>query len=333
MNRLGFAVAVIVVASIAVVGYVLLRSDPDESIAVVERGSIDVTIDTVGTIRLRDARPLRTTVAGTVAALGAEPGDVVAEGDILVLLDQVELDQRVMNAEDLLEAEEFILQFAEARLANDEDSIDLQQAAVAALGRVELARDALQTAREQRDAGAVVADRSGAVLEFFVSPGDIVIESQPVAQIYANEELVLVVDVDELDLPNVRPGASVRFRLDSFPATEVEGTIVSTAPQAIQRGGATLFPAQVQFSIPNELDIRPGMNADVTIVTDLRQNVLLVPESALRTVGRRAFVEVERDGNFEEVEVILGYRSTGIAEVVEGLEEGDRVRLRESSLN
>lgn len=328
MNRVRFLIALIVIGVIILVGYVLLRSDPDETTAVVERGSIDVMIDTVGTIQLRNAQPLRTTVAGTVAALGAEPGDIVAEGDILVLLDQNELEQRVMNAEQLLEAEEFILQFAEARLADDEVSIDLQQAVVDALGRVELARDALETAREQRNAGAVLADRSGAVLEFFVSPGEIVIESQPVAQIYAIEELVLVVDVDELDLPNVRPGASVRFRLDSFPANEVDGTIISTAPQAVQRGGATLFLAEVRFSVPADLDIRPGMNADVTIVTDLRDDVLLVPESALRTVGRRAFVVVEREGNFEEVEVILGYRSTGIAEVVEGLEEGDRVLLR-----
>ncbi|MEZ4572185.1 MAG: hypothetical protein R2849_18065 [Thermomicrobiales bacterium] len=56
---------------------------------------------------------------------------------------------------------------------------------------------------------------------------------------------------------------------------------------------------------------------------------MLVPERALRTVGQRAFALVERrDGEVEEVEVILGYRSDGMAEVVDGLEEGDRVRLR-----
>ena len=120
----------------------------------------------------------------------------------------------------------------------------------------------------------------------------------------------------------------MRVRLDSFPATEIEGSVIRTSPQAVQRGGATLFPADVRITVPDDLDIRPGMNADVTIVTDLRENVLLVPERALRTVGRRAFVEVERDGEFNEVEVILGYRSGGVAEVVSGLEEGDRVRLR-----
>jgi macrolide-specific efflux system membrane fusion protein len=63
-------------------------------------------------------------------------------------------------------------------------------------------------------------------------------------------------------------------------------------------------------------------------VTELRENVLLIPERALRTVGQRAFVLVERSGDVEEVEVILGYRTGGLAEIVEGLEDGERVRLR-----
>jgi multidrug efflux pump subunit AcrA (membrane-fusion protein) len=137
----------------------------------------------------------------------------------------------------------------------------------------------------------------------------------------------LVADVDELDLPNVGVGAVVRFRLDAFPATEIEGRVVSTAPQARQQGGATVFPTTIEFDAPDDLDIRPGMNADATIVTAERAGVLIIPERALTTVGERVFVDVLVDGDVEEREVTLGYRGGGQVEVVDGLAEGDEVLL------
>lgn len=328
MSRLRVVATIVILAGGALAVWLYLQGESSPETAIVERGSIDVSIDTVGSIELRESYPLRTEVGGTVVALGAEIGDQVAEGDILVLLDDEELDGLVEDAETALEAAEFDLQFAELRLEDNEDSIDLQQDVIIASERVEIARRALDDAIEARSHGAILADRDGIVLDFFVGRGDRVGAHQPVAQIYATDDLILVADIDELDLPNVQAGATVRFRLDSYPATEVEGTVTGTAPQAEQRGGATLFPADVEFDAPMDLDIRPGMNADVTVVTDLREDVLLIPEQALRTVGNRAFVMVERGGGVEEVEVILGYRSGGVAEVVDGLEEGERVRLR-----
>jgi len=320
--------ALAIVVMIAIVAFLLFRPGSDPETAVVARGSIDVTIETVGTIQLRETYPVRTEAGGTVAALGAQVGDEVAAGDILVLLEEDELEDIVEDAELALEAAEFELQFAEERLEDDEDSLDLQQETLEAFERVELAREALEDAEDLRADGAILAEVDGVVLELFVVPGDRVGANQPVAQLYEASELILIADIDELDLPNVKPGADVRFRLDSYPATEVAGTVLSTAPQAVQRGGATLFPADVTFTPPADLDIRPGMNADVTVVTDLREDVLLIPERALRTVGQRAFVLVERQDGVEEVEVILGYRGGGLAEIVEGLEAGEHVRLR-----
>ena len=89
------------------------------------------------------------------------------------------------------------------------------------------------------------------------------------------------------------------------------------------RRGATVFATTIDFEPPSDLDIRPGMNADITIVTASRENVLLIPERALKTVGDRSFVTVRTRQGAEDREVILGYRSHGEVEVVDGLTEGD----------
>jgi RND family efflux transporter MFP subunit len=166
------------------------------------------------------------------------------------------------------------------------------------------------------------------VLEVLVVAGEPVSASNPIAIIALPSQLELIADVDELDLPNVQPGANVRFRLDAFPATEVEGRVASTSPQAEVRGGATVFAATIAFAPQPALDLRPGMNADVTIITAARENVLLVPDRALRTVGERSFVTVVTDDGEEEREVTLGYRGPGQVEIVAGLAEGERVVLR-----
>lgn len=328
MSRRVLLAGAVILAALAIAAYWWFgREDEDETVTV-ERGSIDVTVETVGTLELNGNQTVRARTDGTVVALGAEPGDMVAAGDILVLLDHAELDELVAETERTVEAAEFNLQFAEMRATEGPDSLDAPQDVLEAQEQLDAANRALEDARDRQAAGAIVADEAGVVLEYLVSVGDGVADRQGVAVLYERGDLRLIADVDELDLPNIAVGAEARFRLDAQPALELLGSVVRTAPRAEQRGGATIFPTEIRFDAPPQADIRPGMNASVTIVTDLREDVLLVPERAIRTVGQRAFVTVKEAGDEREVEIVLGFRGEGVAEVVSGLEAGDEVVLR-----
>jgi RND family efflux transporter MFP subunit len=319
------AVSAIVVA--AGVWYVIQRGD-EQITAVVERGAIDVTIQTVGTLQATGASTIRVTEGGSIERLGAEAGDIVAAGDILVLLDIEPFDQAVQNADRELEQAEFALQAAEQQAAVDNPTAELRLEVLSAAARVERAKTAQSEAADARRDAVITSPRAGTVVELLVRVGDVISANQPVARIATPDDLTVVADVDELDLPNVEPGAEARFRLDAFPASELTGQVVSTAPQARQQGGATVFATEIAFDPPEGLDMRPGMNADVTIVTAAREDVLLIPEAALRTVGDRSFVVVVLDDGTEEREVELGYRGGGKVEIVAGLSEGERVVLR-----
>lgn len=320
-----FAVAAIVVA--AGVWYVSQRGQ-ERRTAEVERGSIDVTIQTVGTLQATGATTLRSPRAGSIDIVGAKAGDVVAEGDVIVLLATEPFDRALSDANRELEQAEFALQAAEQQSNANSGDATLRLEVLGAAARVERARQAVADATRARQDAVIVSPRAGTIIEMLVRAGDVVGANQPVARIATPSDLVMVADVDELDLPNVVPGAEARFRLDAFPATELTGRVVSTAPQARQQGGATVFSTEIAFDPRVNLDLRPGMNADVTIVAAARDNVLLIPEAALRTVGDRSFVLVEVAGGTEEREVELGYRGGGRVEVVSGLTEGERVVLR-----
>lgn len=306
----------------------LVRRGEEHETAIVELGSLDVTIQTTGRLVARDVTLVRAGVTGTVATLGVRAGDQVAAGDILAQLELEPFERAIESAERALSDAEFGLQLAEEHLAEDSASRERQAELVVAVSQVEAAQLALDDAREALRESAILAPTDGLVLEVLTDPGAALTQNQPVARMYVAGALELLADVDELDLPNVTPGASASFRPDSFPAEEIEGRVSRVAPEARQQGGATVFTTVIEFTTPASLDLRPGMNAAVTIVTAERADVLVIPERALRTVGTRFFVNVIVDGRVEEREVLIGQRGGGLVEIVSGLTLGDEVELR-----
>jgi RND family efflux transporter MFP subunit len=318
---------VVVVVAVAVVVF-LTRQENRQRTATAHLGSIDVTIQTVGTIQANNATSIRAAISGTVLQLGAAAGDDVMVGDIVVLLDRKPYEMAVAGAQDKVTQAEYAVQLAEQRSADSPDDMALKLDALSATNNLQQANDALANAQDDLRDTTILATSTGRIIDLPIKTGDTVAANQVVARITTPDQLELVADVDELDLPNVHAGAVVTFRLDAYPATEVTGSVLSTSPMARQQGGATVFSAQVRYDPPEGIDIRPGMNADVTIVTDQRSGVLLIPEGALKTVGERSFVDVKTSSGTTEREVKLGYRGAGEVEVVEGLSEGDIVILQ-----
>jgi membrane fusion protein, multidrug efflux system len=328
MNRRVILVAAVVLILVAAGLYWFLGRDTSDRVyATATLGSIDVTIQTVGSIQATEAGSARSEVSGVIERFGVAAGDVVVAGDVVAVLDRAPFDDAIAVAERRVVEAEYELQFAEQSAADNSNDVMRRSDVLRAAERVQEARAARDEAREALASSVITASVPGTVIEVQARFGDGVAAGQSIVRIAAPEDLRLIADIDELDLPNVSIGADARFRLDSFPATELKGTVTSTAPHARQQGGATVFSTTIEFVAPDELDIRPGMNADVTIVTAQRDDVLLIPERALTTVGDRVFVDVQIDGELEEREITLGYRGDGQVEVVDGLAEGDRVLL------
>lgn len=327
MSRRVVFVAAIAVLVASVGTWWWTQRGPAIETATVSRGSIDVTIQTVGMLQATGATAVRPTAAGSIATLGVALGDVVTAGDIIAILDRGPAQNALASAENALTQAEYALQLAERRSDTNPGDESLRLDTLAAGQRVGEARRAVDSARAALDDSVLLAPGDGTVIELTARVGDAVSPAQPIARLAGQADLRLVADVDELDLPNVAIGAAVTFRLDAFPEHELAGTVRSTAPQARVQGGATVFATTIDFNPEPALDIRPGMNADITIVTASRDNVLLVPERALKTVGERTFVTVREGQRNREREVILGYRSHGEVEIVDGLTEGEIVVL------
>lgn len=136
------------------------------------------------------------------------------------------------------------------------------------------------------------------------------------------------VSVDEIDIDQIEEGQSVDIALDALPDRVVEGVIAEIAPTAAT-SGAGVVTYLVTINIDSgDIALKPGMTANATIVTDLLDGVLIVPNWAVRLdreTGRAFVNRLAADGAVEEVPVVTGLRNEQFSEVISGIDEGDVV--------
>jgi HlyD family secretion protein len=141
--------------------------------------------------------------------------------------------------------------------------------------------------------------------------------------------LWLTVQVDEIDIRQVREGMPATVRLDALPGVELDATLERIDLVATNNAGIVSYDVLVRLD-ETEPRVRVGMTAEAAVVVESREDVLVVPNQYIRLDrGRnRAFVNLlKADGTLEEVEITLGLQGQDSSEVVSGLSEGDIVAV------
>ena len=325
MNRRRLALAVLGVLLLAAVVLIISfqrRGQPETW--TVRRGDIEGTIEVSGRIAPTNPVAARSAVESRVQTVAVAVGDHVQAGDILVTLDPAPLEAHLRQAESQLLAAE--LAVAELERAGERASLEDRLTAEQRLREAEAAYREAQRALAET---FVLAPIDGVVLEVPVTSGSPVGASTVVAQLADLHDLGVSVGFDEVDLGYINPGDPVTVTVDAFPGEEIPGRVATLATVAQQTAGVTSFPAFITLDAPADLALRPGMTATVRVSAVLRRNVLVIPERAVRAVGERAFVTVLTEHGEEEREVRLGLRSGGMVEVASGLQESERVILRD----
>jgi HlyD family secretion protein len=266
----------------------------------VERRDIIVSAQASGTVQPDTTVEVKSKASGEILDLAVETGQTVKRGDLMV-----RVDPRIpRNAVAQAQAD---LQVAQARLANaasqkrraDElfksQSITEQEHEQALLdhananAEVIRARVALDNARDQLDDTNVRAPISGTIIEKQVERGQVI--SSPTNDVGGGTVLLKMADlnlvqvrtlVDETDIGKIQPEQRATVTVDAFPTRPFPGTVLKIEPQAQTEQNVTMFPVLVRIDNQEGL-LRPGMNAEVEVHVGRRDDVLAVPNAALRT--------------------------------------------------
>jgi HlyD family secretion protein len=184
----------------------------------------------------------------------------------------------------------------------------------------------LRQATEHIETTRLRAPFAGTVMRIDPHVGENVGGFSPLIQFAELSQLEIRAEVDELDVPKVAEGQSVQIRLDAFAGHPLQGRLVRLFPGVSDARGTTTYGAIVSFDTES-LAVRPGMGANLTIVTQVAENVLLVPRRAIRQVGRYQVVRILAGGREKEAIVTTGLSNDNEVEILSGLEEGQRILL------
>ena len=198
--------------------------------------------------------------SGTVSALCVKEGTQVSADTALIQLSGDNLTKQVLNASDNLRSAEL----------------------------------SVEDTQKQVDDYTITAPISGTIISKDVKVGDTVGTSTATADtmcvIYDMSYLEMTLNVDELDILNIKEGQKATITADAVSGQTFEGVVTSISKAGTTTGGTTTYPVTIR--IDEMGDLLPGMNATAEIVTESADNVLSVPNAA---ITRGNYVLVTKD--------------------------------------
>lgn len=319
---------------IAIIATLIINAQPqgatDPVTDMVTEGTFTTTVEAKGQLKPISASVVSPSVDGTVEQINVQTGQSVNEGDVLMTIKNDELDRNVAEAqravaaaqEDLANAQKATAA-AQAAPTTDTDGASATAAAGAATiastdtSAVSAAQRSLASAQanlDQANAKAagrtVTAPSSGSIVELnakvgaTVTGGMIMGESdtsggKQCMQIADLSKMKVTVQVGEKDIAKIAVGQSANVTYPAFPDIVSQGTVTAIASVANSDsnygGGSVTFNVDILIEAPDSR-LKPGMTAEVSVVTEQLDDVVMVPTMALMTEdGEHYYVNVATD--------------------------------------
>ena len=329
--------------------------------ATAERQNISTSITATGTIEPVTKVEVGTQVSGIIDKIYVDYNSEVHKGQVIAELDKTNLLSELASAQSNLSNAKSDLAYQKANheryktlyekglvSANDYESAKLSYEK--AIQTVQVQQQSVQKAQTNLGYATITAPIDGVVLSKEVEEGQTVASAMttPTLFIIAQDltNMRVIADIDEADIGGVIEGQRVSFTVDAFPDDTFEGEVTQVRQQATTESNVVTY--EVVISAPNnDLKLKPGLTANVTIFTLEKNNVLAVPTKALRFMPNEAITGKDQtiedceaaskvwtlEGNtFKAHAVEVGTTNGTLTEIQSGIGEGTKV-ITEFNIN
>lgn len=302
---------------------------PESKIVEVKRGELVKSVSSSGNLEMPHKARLSFEIGGKVDKVFVEFGDKVEKGEVLAQLETSSLERAVERARTNLEDAQTNLKNAWQDLSKAGPDVRSQERAQnrvkQAENQVKQAKIDLNEALDKLEDVKITAPFSGVITEVNVKEGDVVASGSPIAFLLVDPGKVeMNIDVDEVDIAEVKVGQKATITLDSLPGKEFSGKVVDISPVGKEEKGVVSYKAKVKIENPSE-ELKGGMSGVAEIITERKENVLLIPNRAVRFEKGKSIVKVLVNEKIKEREITIGEQSEEWTEVKKGLKEGDKV--------
>jgi len=292
---------VVVIAIVATAGTYYFKKngeskEPKFRTETVERGTVTATVTATGTISAVTTVQVGSQVSGIIQSMFADYNSPVKKGQLLATLDPTPFQTQVEQRQaDLLQAQvqsrnsEVQFHRAERLLAEQlTPAADFDAAKANFEGgkaQIAQAQAALKQAQTNLSYARIYSPIDGVVVARAYDIGQTVAASFQAPTLFTIAEdltkMQVQADVDQSDISRVQSGQVARFTVDAYPEEKFSGKISQIRLNATQNQNVITYPVIIDVANPGGR-LKPKMTADVTIEVDRQEDVLRVPNAALR---------------------------------------------------
>jgi RND family efflux transporter MFP subunit len=320
--------------------------------AVAEKGTITTSISASGNIIVDNSASVDPTITGTVTNLAVSVGEKVAKGQLLFQIINNDLSVSVAKGASTLQSSLNSIESAKVSLksakadysdAKKSGSGKSSEAKAVLKKRVDIAEDGIIAAEKNYQATKadynntlsdaakrkVTSPIEGTVNAVNVKNGDDLgaSSSTHVAPIIIGDlnTLKAQVQVNEVDIANVSLGQKANLTFDALPDFTATGKVNKIDSLGTTTSGVVTYNVTMDF---DALDprIKPDMSVTAAIITSVKQDVITIPISALKTQGGSDYVEVLNNISMPtQVSVGVGVSNDTNVEITSGIKVGDKV--------
>lgn len=339
--------------------------------AQVERGTIANSVTATGTVEPVTEVDVGTQVSGIIDKLYVDYNDVVKAGQLIAEMDKVNLQAELKSAEAQLASSKTEFEYQqknyarskvlhEKQLVSDTDYETATYNYEKAKAAYEQSQASMVKVRRNLEYATITSPIDGVVINKVVEEGQTVaagFETPTLFTIAADlTKMQVIADVDEADIGNVKEGQRVQFTVDAYPNDTFEGVVQQVrlgesddSSSSTSTSSSSVVTYEVVITADNpDLKLKPRLTANVTIFTMEEENVLLVPNKALRfipepklmeTLGLQVddnsanikkgekFVWVKENNVLVTKAITVGVSNNNYTEILGGLNEGEVVAV------
>lgn len=266
-------------------------SAPVQQTTKVVKGSIMVSVSGSGSVISTNSESVRTKDEGKVKEVLVKAGELVKKGQALLTFEGEDLSDSLESKQSSLESQKMDLldiqaQYkkqvyegaSEEELNNTRKSISKQE--------LEIKNTEAEIASLKEDMvppAPLTAPMDGTVTSVNITSGEKANNGSELFVIHDYQNLSVKIQVDELDIPQVKIGMQASVQLDALPDTSIDGVVSDIADEGASSNGVSLFDVTIKLDQTD--GVRVGMSAEASIVLNDKKDILTLPVEAVQKRG------------------------------------------------
>ncbi|MFA6075279.1 MAG: efflux RND transporter periplasmic adaptor subunit [Negativicutes bacterium] len=290
----------------------------------VKYGSISSVVTATGTVNAIDSVAVGSNTNGQLKKVYVKENDSVQIGQLLAEIDPEKISNQLAQAKDKAENLRMVYQrqlnlYKRGALAKQ----DLETAEL----NYDLAVKDVQLNQKSLSDTIITAPASGTIIGEPMAAGQTIggANLQTILTIANLSKMQVTALIDESDIGKIKIGQRADFTIDAFQYTSFSGTVKTISNKVTTQSSVNYYNVEISVDKTDKQQIllRPGMTARVSIVTGENKHAITVPLLALKESSGKQYVEVQVNGKTEKRQVTVGLTDEDNAEIKSGLAEND----------